>query len=460
MRSLRIRLFLILMAATGAIWLSAVAWIFASSRHQLEHVLDTRLMEAARMVGSLVSGMDPATAGTAMGRLAEPASYERQLSCQIWSLDGRLVARSAGAPESQLTDGGAGFSEHTIRGEPWRIYTVVVPASGVRVMVGDRLGLRETLVRDLVKGLLWPALLVAPLLGVLIWAALGRGLRPLRTAAATIGERDADDMRPLELGNAPMEVRPLVMALNGLFEKVDAARRHEREITAFAAHELRTPLAGLKTQAQVALAAGDAATRERALAAILMAVDRASRLVRQLLAMARLDATIPKGAGTVVPLAELVAEAVAATPSNGVRVEVADFDACCVSDRDALALAVRNLHENAVMHSRPGGTVQWLLGAVDAGVLRLAVEDEGPGIPEDELPKVIDRFFRGRHKSSVGSGLGLAIVDLAIKRCGGTLRLTNRTDHGGLRAEISLPGALPSARHWPASPHPGGASVV
>jgi len=119
MNSLRRRLFLILLAATGAIWLCAVAWIYLSSRSELEHVLDARLQEAARMVHSLVAGGNIAAAAQASS-LPE-SGYERQLSCQIWSLDGRLVARSGGAPEEALAGPAEGFSEREVNGEPWRV---------------------------------------------------------------------------------------------------------------------------------------------------------------------------------------------------------------------------------------------------------------------------------------------------------------------------------------------------
>ena len=279
MRSLRLRLFATLLLATGMIWLSAVAWIYLGSKREVEQVLDNRLQEAARMVSSLVGAVSDAGTDGAPRTLPAPSAYERQLSCQIWSLDGRMVARSTGAPERRLTEAPAGFSQREVDGETWRVFTVEDAEKGVRVMVGDRLSLRERLVTDLIMGLVTPALLVVPLLGMLIWASLGRGLRPLRLMAGNLAARDADDMSAIDAGRAPTEVRPLADALNGLFLKVEAARRHEREVTAFAAHELRTPLAGLKTQAQVAMAAADPEVVKAALRQILSAVDRTTRLV-------------------------------------------------------------------------------------------------------------------------------------------------------------------------------------
>ena len=446
MRSLRLRLFAILALATGALWVSAVVWIDLGTRRELEHVLDTRLQEAARMVDSLVAPADGARAAVAaadplLGGASAREGYTHQLSCQIWSLDGRLMASSDSAPAEALGREG-GFSERMIDGERWRVFTVEDAAKGVRVVVGDRLGLRERLVRDLIKGLLAPAALIVPLLAALIWASLGSGLRPLRAMAREVEERGEGDMRPIDPGHAPREIRPLAAALNALLHRLEAAREHERAVTAMAAHELRTPLAGLKIQAQVALGTSDAAARERALRQILAGVDRATRLIQQLLAASRLDAMVDGGRRDLVGLGDVLHDVVdsAADADRGVqtRVDPGLRALSCHADRDSLALALRNLHENAVQHMPAGGAVRWS-GRREGCRVLLAVEDEGPGIPEDELARVRDRFFRGRHRSPTGTGLGLAIVDLALGRCGGRLNLANRPEGNGLRAEVDLP---------------------
>ncbi|WP_332688684.1 ATP-binding protein [Bosea sp. (in: a-proteobacteria)] len=440
MSSLRGRLFAILLTATGVIWLSAVVWIYSGTHRELEHVLDTRLQEAARMVNSLVGSANMAVAMAAVpGPQSEAVGYERQLSCQIWSFDGRLMARSSGTPHGRLTEVQSGFSDRIVDGERWRVYTVANEAAGVHIMVGDRLGLRDRLVSELIKGLLAPALLITPLLGLLIWISLGQGLRPLRAMADDVRTRDADDMSPIDTAHAPAEVKPLAQALNGLFAKVETARRHEREVTAFAAHELRTPLAGLKTQAQIAMAAEDPAVRQGALQRIVLSVDRTTRLVRQLLALAKLDASgTPPTRETVAigAVFDEITEAPAnAAPHVSVAIDPALRELTVQASRELLTLALRNLHENAVQHSPAGGKIIWRATASGRGI---AIEDEGPGIPEDELALVTQRFFRGRHKSPLGTGLGLAIADAAVRRLGATLRLNNRQDRPGLRAEIEI----------------------
>lgn len=448
MSSIRTRLFIILIAATTLIWLFATAWIYLDTKRQLQHVLDTRLMEAARMVGSLVTSGEIALSARADQApasipLPEPiqVGYERQLSCQIWSFDGRLIGRSSGAPEAALSNETSGFSEQEVGGEPWRVYAFADRERGIRVLVGDRLGLRDRLVTDLIRGLLLPAIVVVPLLAFLIFASVGRRLRPLRRLTQGLVARGSEDLSPVNVGDPPSEIRPVVEALNGLFGKVAAEREHERSFTAFAAHELRTPLAGLRTQVQVALAARDPEIREGALRQTLVAVDRTSRLVRQLLAMSELDSAMDDGEAQDIlvgpALEEVIASLGAGKTTTRVEIDPALHHTTIRMNRELFHLAVRNLHENAVQHSPEDGLVRWVLdGSASPPVI--AVADEGPGIPEYEIGLVTDRFFRGRLRSAVGSGLGLAIVDAALRRAKASLVLRNRQDRSGLWAGFGI----------------------
>ncbi len=439
MTSLRRRLFVILVAATGIIWLCGILWIFVGAKAELEHVLDARLQEAARMVNSLVTKNGPVFAAAA-NAAATPEHYERQLSCQIWSLDGQLLARSGSAPDVSLTDQASGFSDHRLQGELWRVYTIENPAKGVRVMIGDRLGQRDQLAVDLVKGLSIPAILMLPLLGGLIWLSLGRGLRPLLGMAVELKSRAADDMRPLQTRHAPDELRPLAEALNSLFAKVETARRHERDVTAFAAHELRTPLAGLKTHAQIAMAADDPVVREEALRHILLSVDRSTRLIRQLLTLAKLESELGARQTDTICLGEMLEEIGKSAQSLGqvatVRIAPALRDFSITANRETLAIALRNLHENALQHTPAHGVVTWNVMPDGRGIV---VEDEGPGMAPDEIPLATQRFFRGKRQTPTGCGLGLAIVEAVLQHLGGQLVLENREGGLGLRAMAVLP---------------------
>lgn len=445
MNSIRSRLLTVLIASTGLVWLLAVIWIYASTQAEVERVLDARLMEAARMVNSLLTeqrielaladgGESPVTQFQMQG-----GSYERQLSCQIWSLDGTLVGRSEHAPHDRLTEAGSGFSETDVDGEAWRVYAIENPDLGVRVMVGDSLHVRDRLVGDVIKGLVIPAGLILPFLAGVIWISVRRGMSPLNEIAEAISSRAASDLSPLPNERLPSEVAPAVHALNGLFRRVEDVREREKScFTAFAAHELKTPLAGLKTQAQVALASRDGAVHANALRQISVGVDRTDRLVRQLLDLATVEASDGAPAlETGRPMEIIVAE----TPQASGRIEiVASSDGADVPaplDPAFLTLALRNLIENALNHSPDDRAVTVRLAEAE-GRVDIFVEDKGLGIPESELPRVTERFFRGRERSPSGSGLGLAIVQEAITRMGGTLLLKNHQPHG-LSARLSLP---------------------
>lgn len=451
MRSIRTRLMAILFATTGLVWLSAVGWIYLSTQSEVERVLDARLVEAARMVDSLIADhrIEVAMAADAASDIALPFAtapdYERQLSCQIWSLSGALVGRSESAPEERLAEGGAGFSETRIDGETWRVYVVDNAGLGLRVMVGDNLRVRDRLVNDVVLGLLLPAGLVLPLAGGLIWFSVRRGLAPLDAMAGMLAARPAEDLRPIELDTVPPdELRPAVSALNGLFRRVHEARERERSFTAYAAHELKTPLAGLKTQAQVALASDDPAVTRQALGQIAGGVDRASRLVRQLLDLARIDASDPSAGHVPVDLSALASAAVdecrfsAAQRSVALRTETLP-GALGLGEPTLVAVALRNVLENAILHAGTEGSVD-IRVVRRGGDVAIEVADTGPGMGDEEIAKATERFFRGRAETATGSGLGLAIVHTVMERSRGHLDIRNRPG-GGLLVTLVLPAA-------------------
>ncbi|MGP3698588.1 ATP-binding protein [Rhodobacter sp. NSM] len=444
MSSIQRRLFLVLLAATGIVWISAALWIQSSTRTELNRVLDNRLAEAARMVASLVDARG-LPLDTAM-RMAAPAlpggsghDYASQLSCQVWALDGTRLAASSQAPQKALSVVPEGFSDREVDGVTWRVHTLLDEARGIRVMVGDSLSMRERLLQDMVMGLMWPALAVLPLLAAGIWLSLRGGLAPLRRVAEELSRRGAEDLEPLQ-ASAPREVAPMVEALNGLFGRVRAARRREQDFTAYAAHELKTPLAGLKMQADVARLAPDPATRDHALAQIHRAVDRTDRLVHQLLDLAAVDS----GAADSEPreIARIGADVMdltaAAARRHGVVLELDCEEALAPrlqAQPGLLVTALRNLVENAVHASVTGGRVDLVL-RTDGGGWRAEVRDEGRGIPAVDRDRITERFYRGAVATGQGSGLGLAIVESAARRMGASFVLRPRSPRGEIASLV------------------------
>ncbi len=449
MKSMTARLFGLLMLATGVVWFCGMAWIYSGSRKELERVLDVRLEEATRMVSSLMDDAGVQVAGAVSGvRVANQTvpiptlDTNFRLACQIWSIDGRLVGKSSEAPTTQLTNVSSGYSNQNINGTRWRVFASEDRGRGFRVLVGDSISHRERLVRELMWGLAIPGLVVLGVLAGLIWLALRQGLEPLRRLTAALAQRSPDALEPLAIARAPSEIQPVVDELNGLFEKVMAAREHERSVTAFAAHELRTPLAGLRTQVQIALAAADPSIRHHALQNAITAADRTNRMATQLLAMASVDAEQPHAIQEWIvagPKLKAICDALHAGERDAPpTIDEALFRCRIRVNPDAFHMAVRNLTENALQHTPGNGIVRWSLLPTPQGTL-LKLQDSGPGIPEDELLAVTRRFYRGRNKSPIGSGLGLAIAQTALEKDGLGLQLENQPHGSGLCVQILIP---------------------
>ena len=426
MMSIRMRLFAILALVTALVWGGAVIWVEIQTRHEVQRVLDRRLMESARLVSSMMRpGSLSPVANQDVGRPL--TAYERQLACQIWSMQGELIARSRSAPTEMLADGEDGFSERMIDGERWRVYTVHMPESGYRVMVGDNLAIREHLVGSVVTGLLAPAVLGLLALGVLIWWSVGAGLRPIQQMTRTLSSRQADDLTPIDVAPGGKDLQPFASALNDLIARVSEARRRETEFTAAAAHELRTPLAGLRVQAQIAANTTDEGVRKHALEQIQTSVDRAARLVTGLLALAREDeAAIEADDRRWIDLRALFAsdaDARLEAPDQAFRIHV---------QPDRFEAAAANLLANARTMARSRIRIA-VEGQGDDAVL--VVEDDGPGVSAADLERLGRRFFRTADAPVGGSGLGLSIVLSTMKAHGGTVRFTSSA-LGGLRVEL------------------------
>lgn len=397
------------------------------------------------MVSSLVSdnrialGTD-GTARTVPMPVAE--EYHHQQFCQIWSFSGTLVGRSSGAPAGRLVpEATTGFRDMVKNGERLRVYSIVNQDLGVQVMVGDNLAVRDRLVRDVIEGFLLPAVVILPVMAVLIWFATAQGLAPLDRLANQLAGRKVTDLGELPLGpNPPREIRPVIGALNDLFGRLAIARTRERDFISYAAHELKTPLAGLKMQAQLARRVEDPAARDHALEAIETSVTRTDRMVRQLLDLARVDQR-SQAPGPVDPGAvarQIMAELTDLADRRGVRLDIQANGQAIPAKADAflLAVALRNLIENAIQATPKGGRVT-LAVTPDANGIALDLHDGGSGLPPDLLGRATEKFVKGAQSDSSGSGLGLAIASDALDALGATLRFEMRND--GHHTQVFLP---------------------
>jgi two-component system sensor histidine kinase QseC len=434
------------------VWLATAVTTWLDARHELDELLDSHLAQAAALLVVQQQGDAVEDAHDIDAPLLH--RYAARVAFQVFH-EGRLALRSAQAPALPLSGAGLsapdGFRTVSLEGATWRVFATHGAEHDVRVFVGERIETRDAILWAVLRGTLGPLLLALPLLGLALWWAVRRGLLPLRRLGRALADRHPQALSPVELPGAPAEMTLLLDALNALFGRIAALMEAERRFTADAAHELRTPIAAIRTQAQVALGEADEALRRHALQATLAGCDRATRLVEQLLTLSRLEsgAATPLGA---VDLSALVRQGVAdlapvaLAKQQDIELQ-GDAPLTVTGDVTLLAVLVRNLVDNAIRYSPPGATVRVALAQSPAGAVRLSVEDSGPGLSEGDLQRLGERFFRvlgpGAPLGSSGSGLGWSIVRRVAAVQHIRLAVARSARWGGLAVTADWPAAGP-----------------
>lgn len=443
LRSLQARLLALVLATVSVVWLAAAVITWRDAQHELDELLDGHLAQAAAL---LVVQQVHELEDDEQLDAPELHRYAPKVAFQVWH-EGMLVTRSSNAPAGPMARVARGFETPTIAGERWRVFVARGAERDVQVYVGERLDSRESILKGLLRGLVGPMLLALPLMALLLWWAVRRGLLPLRRLGTAIAGREPRTLQPIgadAAGDAlPSEIVPLVDALNGLFERIAALLESERRFTADAAHELRTPIAAIRAQAQVAQGAGgDDAARAQALAATLAGCDRATRLVEQLLTLARLESADggPREAVDLSAVArEVLADLAPGAMARGQSLEL-DADAAVPLRGSATLLAVllRNLADNALRYSPAGARVVVSVGR-ENGQAVLRVEDSGPGLDDAQQQRLGERFFRVLGTAAPGSGLGWSIVRRVAAVHRATIGTARSAALGGLAVRVAFP---------------------
>ncbi len=364
---------------------------------------------------------------------------------QIWGPDGSQLFQSNRL--ALPTRAVLGFSDVTQNGTRYRVYSLQTQFQTIQI-AQDMDG-REARARALAARAMLPMALIAPLLMVILWWVIRRSLDPIERTRQQVAARAVNDLSPLPGDGLPDEVRPLVQEINLLFGRLHGAFDAQKAFVANAAHELRSPLTALRLQAQALVRTGDEETRAVAATRLNQGIERAIRLMNQLLALARHEAS-----GEAAPamqslsLQDLVQQAVAdilpLAQERSIDLGVLPSEPASVpGDTDALLILLRNLLENAVKYTPPKGQVDVVIQR-QGHATSLTVEDSGPGIPEADRERVFDRFFRGTQAGATGSGLGLAIARAIAEKHGATLTLDQSVKLGGLKAELRFESAAPA----------------
>ena len=431
MNSLRVRLLaaLLAMLALAAVAMGGVT--YNNVLTQTESLFDYQLRQMA------LSLRDQGEISASDARAF--ADEQLDFVVQIWTVDGRAIYASR--PHANLPARAfLGFADVTVDGRTWRTFSV---ATRDRVIqVAQPVDIRKRLAADAALRSVTPVLVLAPVLALVVWWVAALTLRPLREVADGVRQRDEQSLAPLPVQGLPEEVSPLVVALNALLERLARSMDTQRAFVSDAAHELRSPLTALKLQLQVLRRAPDEPQRAAAIDALGQGIDRATRLVEQLLALARSEPGAPTAQPEKVDLSEIVRRAVADTVpfalQRGTELELfADEPVAAVrGDRVALGAMARNLVDNAVRYSPAGSRVVVRVAAAE-GVPVLTVDDAGPGIPPSERERVFDRFYRRGSGEESGTGLGLAIVRGIAAQHGARVALED-SPLGGLRAVVAF----------------------
>lgn len=451
--SLRARLLLFLLASIFVAALVQAVVAYRGTLAQTDAIFDAQLRNTALSLsaGSGRLGAPP------MPVPGEPVARVEDLIIQIWTADGTQLYRSASGrllPDPVVL----GFSDVRSREATYRVYAMATPLQVTQVAQDTRV--RSATARALALRSVGPIVAAAPLLMLVVWWVVGLSLEPVARTRAQLAARRPDDLSPVSDADLPDEVRPLVQELNLLLERVRQAFALQQQFVGDAAHELRTPLAALALQLQGLRRAGDdAATREQAIARLSDGVARATRLIEQLLSMARYDGGSPAPALVPTDLVQAVREAVAQVlpAANARRIELAlegPDQARVAGQSDALVLLARNLLDNAVKYTLEGGRVDIGIAAAPQGMVTLTIDDTGPGIPPAERERVFDRFYRIDPGQAQGSGLGLSLVRTLARRHGAEVTLADAPG-GGLRVTVAFHAAAGSAATGSSAPPAG-----
>ena len=435
MRSIRARLLAWLFAGVVFIGVAGGLIVYRNALVEADAFFDYHLRQTA-----LILRDEPVEYSVAAQLPANDAAYD--FVVQVWTLDGVRVYLSR--PHSVLPNVTTlGFSSVTTSEGRWRVYGA--QAMTKVIQVAQPMRVREQQAVDLALKTLRPFALLLPVLGFLIWVAVGSALQPLGRLTTLVKARRVDALDPLPDESLPDEVRPLVGALNDLLVRLGVALDRERAFMADAAHELRTPLTALHLQMGMLSRAANEAERDDAMEKLSAGMQRAIRLVEQMLSLARQE---PRAEPVRVstPLAdiarEVVAELVPLADAKQIDLGISNSQpATVLGDPDALRTLTRNLVDNAVRYTPAGGRVDVSVengGPGEQAILR--VVDNGPGIPPEERSRVLDRFYRRPGTSPPGSGLGMAIVKAIADAHDATLELDSGREGRGLVVSVRFPG--------------------
>jgi two-component system sensor histidine kinase QseC len=446
------------------ILVGGTAWFgYEDVRQETRELFDAQLARSARLILSLAQAQDGMSNFSKIQQYLDEKGlsvmyidfeekdeqqnqyshiYETKLAFQIWDNEGNLLVKSYNAPLEPLTTQNNGFNNIVIDDYDWRTFSLLSNNQQYRCITAERIDVRNDLIIKISDDLFYMFIILVPALSLIMFVSINQGLRPLQRLASQINRRDADNLGLIAHDNDYTEIVTIKTALNQLLQRLKETVAREKRITSDAAHELRTPLAAIRLHTELAKNAKNRQQQNESLDQVIHGVDRTTHLVEQLLTLARLEPELLAMDFTDVDLTTLIIEESALLSPLAINKDIdISFNESHVSpingNEASLRILIRNLLTNAISYTPPGGNICISLEKQNLQTV-LIIEDNGPGIPEKDRERVMERFYRGADHLTPGCGIGLSIVDRVVHIHHGKLQLCQADSGQGLKVIIQF----------------------
>lgn len=443
-----IKYFLLISLLVSITLASAIngAGIYLLDEKIVQPYLDTQLVRLSVLIDLLSQSSDSKNHAVAINQAIRQTNYftGNKFFFQVWKKDGSLLMNSPNKFNIDLKNVALGFNDKVINGNDWRTYSVYNNKLGIKIIVAELYNLRRELADDIARSNANILLISYPIFGILVWLIVSFALRSISRVTTEISNRASTYLEPVQLNQIPREIKPLIAELNQLFIRLKLAFERNKRFAADAAHELKTPLAALKTHVQVALQEMNEKDHKKALEKVIESVDRSSHVVTQLLTLSRLGEEETLRDVKPVDLHKITTEMVALLAPHAIEKNIdielsAPPKECLVLGSDpALGILIRNIVDNAIRYTPENGEVKVSI-LDDQNQIILRVTDSGPGIPLELRERVFERFYRMLGTNASGSGLGLAIVNQIASLHDAAIRLSTPKNDKGLHFDVAFP---------------------
>jgi len=426
-------------------WLAVVLLTRAETSHEIEELFDAQLAQEAGIIFEVSKKaiQQDILLSSILQKTTYGHKYEYKISFQIWQ-DQRLLFRTHNTPLDKFTHS-SGYGDQLYENKKWRVFATQETQNDIKytIITAAEYDIRDELIGDVVFQATTPLLLALPILVLLMHFAIKKGLRPLKTIANTVAEKNTMDFAPVQIEAIPKEIQAVIAALNKLMQRLKIAFDKERRFTMNAAHELRTPIAALQVQAQVAKGSlGNKTQLITAIDNILKGTKKSTHLITQMLTLARLEPEAIKERFLFENIAHIIRDSVSEHVPVALEKEIEitfdsppDKECEIFHDTQGIGIMMNNLIQNAIRYTPKHGEITIQLKC-DEQLCKIIITDSGPGISESEIDKVMERYYRSTSQDKQGCGLGLSIVKQIVEIHGGSIKLSNNK---GLVVAISIP---------------------